>query len=476
MLHRSECKWTTQWGGALELNIRTGLRDPLYKARRDYVPVRGSGKRQVKHKRPAKPSEASQPRVSTPLQCTPADNREGAWDATSNRKASSDGRPFVTATDVRESFEQVPYLKKHSIVSQRRSSKLAGPDEFSIPLHVKTGTPLLDIEKIQSWMMPAQQKRFKEVLTHLLWLPAKPDPEPKKRGSLPLSDISKLISSGVLKHVSSEEIQRRPTLQYMVPFTVVEIDDTGKKRRRFISWTQTDNNRLRSYEPHVPLMHPSKYLHRVENEIGVKRDLSCGFYQVPIPPKARRKFRFVGEDGEVYEMAVLPMGHRCAPEIMHTITATIAGHMEFCNARDSYKPVCFGIDVYIDGVRFAGTRREAAEYATFIDRKCTEPGALFKDAGSAPSEDYIFNGVRYDHAGHKVSLGPKVVHKLSMDKFYSVTFAELEAAVGRLVYCSAVLGIVIPQYHFVLKLVQRPINLMNRCPWMVTRLVACTLL
>ena len=46
----------------------------------------------------------------------------------------------------------------------------------------------------------------------------------------------------------------------------------------------------------------------------------------------------------------------------------------------------------------------------------------------------------------------------------NLTFVELEAAVGRLMYGSAVLGVVIPKYHFVIKVAQRRINLLNRFP------------
>ena len=47
-----------------------------------------------------------------------------------------------------------------------------------------------------------------------------------------------------------------------------------------------------------------------------------------------------------------------------------------------------------------------------------------------------------NHKTHKVSLGPRVVRKLKNDKFYELSFIDLEAAVGRLLYSSAVLGII----------------------------------
>ena len=140
---------------------------------------------------------------------------------------------------------------------------------------------------------------------------------------------------------------------------------------------------------------------------GVKRDLVCGFYQIPIPKSHRQKFRFISESGDVFEMCVLPMGHRCAPEIMHSIMAAIAGSKEYCEASSSF--VKGGIDVYVDGVRFAGSTQGALAYSTWIDRRAQLVGARFKDAGKLPTQSYVFNGIAYDHQTHRVSLGPKVM-------------------------------------------------------------------
>ena len=60
------------------------------------------------------------------------------------------------------------------------------------------------------------------------------------------------------------------------------------------------------------------------------------------------------------------------------------------------------------------------------------PGARFKDQDVPPTKQYVFNGVKFDHASSRVCLGPKVVSKLKRDTFSRLTFLELEAAVGRL--------------------------------------------
>ena len=87
---------------------------------------------------------------------------------------------------------------------------------------------------------------------------------------------------------------RRPR----IPFTVVETDKDQTLRRRLISWTKNDNDRLVNYVPQVPLLHPvKKDLHKARAECGLKRDLKCGFYQIAVPGKARAKFRFTDPSG-----------------------------------------------------------------------------------------------------------------------------------------------------------------------------------
>ena len=102
--------------------------------------------------------------------------------------------------------------------------------------------------------------------------------EPAIKGNLSEADVVGLLDAGVIETVEQKELHQHPTLQYVIPFTVVESDEEGNARRRFISWTKDDNIRLKDYKPDVPLLHPSWYLHKAEEEAGVKRDLRCGFY------------------------------------------------------------------------------------------------------------------------------------------------------------------------------------------------------
>ena len=436
---------------------------PLYKTGGCNVSTSGSRQRPPQLVGGANPHKASELRESSPIQCSAVDDSKSTGHAPS---VSAIART-LSPVEMQECYKEVPYLKRHTLVCARRSSKLAKPKDFHIPLHVKPGVPTIDMNKIRSWMSTATASRFEQVWKELLRMPSCPETSPRMKGSLSHTDHELLLKHGIISAVSEKEENKRPSMQFLVPFTVIETDDEGKQRRRFISWTRSDNARLSEYVPQVPLLHPSKYLHRVKAQSGLKRDLVCGFYQISIPQECRQKFRFYSDTGVLYEMRVLPMGHRCAPELMHTVTATIAGMKGYCKSTFSQG----ALDIYVDGVRFAGTDQQACQYKKWVDDRAQETGARFKDSGLLPMKEYVFNGVRYDHRVHKVNLGPKVVAKLEKDQFTRTTFLELEATVGRLLYCSSVVGIIIPKYYFALKICQRRINLLNRMPEMAEEVV-----
>ena len=138
-----------------------------------------------------------------------------------------------------------------------------------------------------------------------------------------------------------------------------------------------------------------------------------------IPLTCREKFRFKDAKGDLFEMNAMPMGHRCAPEIMHVLTATLAGDKQFCTADAAFSSD--NAEVYIDGIRFAGSEVIAEQYVRFVDNRAREVNARFKDAGAPPSQTYTFNGITYHHGLGKVSLGPKLTRRLTQDDFATAT-------------------------------------------------------
>ena len=442
-------------------NSRIGFRVTFVKARGDHSSSRGGGKRQSKFRGGPASCKTSEPGISSAVQCRSSDDCTGTGNAQSNAQVDH----LITEDNLFIKFlDDIPQEKvKHTITRTRRTSKVALPSDYNLPLHVKSGIPDMQVNTLRRMMNSEAERRFAETWDTLVRLPSTPAIEQRFKSFLPPADISALLETGVISRVGSEVVKARPSMEWVIPFTVVEPADDDSERRRFIAWTRGDNNRIREeYKPEVPVCHAAYYLHRVRDQCAIKRDLACGFWQVKIPVESRQKFRFRDEEGTLYEMNVMPMGHRCAPEIMHTLTATIGGDPRYCN-RDASFPGG-GLDVYIDGIRFAGEVSKVNEYARFIDRRAINVNAKFKDHGDPPMDVYTFNGVTFFHRDGKVSLGPKLTRRLQSDDFLAGTYGSLEAGVGRLIFASAIMGICMPEYHLELKIVRRRICRLNREP------------
>ncbi|KAJ9461659.1 hypothetical protein DIPPA_05124 [Diplonema papillatum] len=166
-----------------------------------------------------------------------------------------------------------------------------------------------------------------------------------------------------------------------VPFTVLE-EKEGALRQRFILWT-VDGNRAAQeagYEASVPLGHVSGYLGASREECGSTRDFKTGFYAIEIPPESRHLFRFADSDGGWWELLRLPMGHSCAPELMHTLAAVAGGHEDFVRPELAERDVV--VDIWIDNIRYAG-KKPAVRLATRrLDQTAEECGLTWKPSDS----------------------------------------------------------------------------------------------
>ena len=214
--------------------------------------------------------------------------------------------------------------------TKARTSK-PGPKEMKYPLHAKA-VDTLDLDKATHLMSDSTLKRFNEVYYHIL----KPD-IPRDvfsqeaisvNNSLSRDDIKVLTDTGIIEHLSHESLHSQPTKAYVKPFTTVEVRDSGP-RRRFICWPEAHNAALKGvYHADVPIEQSSSYLPKLETSGAVKRDLRCGFCQIPLPKLSRPYYRFIFED-KVYQMTRVPMGHMCAPEVQQILTSVLAGQPEY---------------------------------------------------------------------------------------------------------------------------------------------------
>ncbi|KAJ9448705.1 hypothetical protein DIPPA_06353 [Diplonema papillatum] len=252
-----------------------------------------------------------------------------------------------------------------------------------------------------------------------------------------------------------------------VPFTVVEEKDGGI-RQRFILRTY-DANELAErsgYEAKVPLKHVSAYLSAVHGESGSTRDFRCGFYGIEIPSDARRFFRYQDDNGSWWELTRLPMGHTCAPELMHTLASVAAGHPEY--VREEFAvPRSIVTHVWVDNIRYSGPRADVLKSTTALDELALAATITWKPKDSHTAVDrYEFIGVGWQHDTKTVGLSEKLRCRIEAARSEvssgSMTAAALESLAGRLLHASAIVGVFAGEFYFALKFFRRLMNTLNR--------------
>jgi hypothetical protein len=328
---------------------------------------------------------------------------------------------------------------------------VAQGEELHFPLHA-VAVSTIDLEKVKTYMRPDVRERF-ETTYQRLCAGVTSSVTTAARNALTAADTEALLRVGIL-----ERAEEHPDMVFFEPFTVVEERD-GTCRRRFISWTRILNNEQALYEPWVDVDGPRKMLPATQQEYGMKRDLTAGFYQIELPMDARNNFAIRGEDGTVYRLTRMPMGHVCAPEIMQTTMAVIAGCPKVCAPEH-----VIGVphrDVYIDGLRGAGSEHQIQQYAEKVDERAVAVNATFKTSESYEGTEYTFNGVRYNHVEHTVEIGDKLRKRLET-ALPIKTYGDVETLLGRLMYASIIAGVDLPAYYFGIKFARRRINEMAR--------------
>eukprot|EP01063_Lacrimia_lanifica_P023170 TRINITY_DN3065_c0_g5_i4.p1 TRINITY_DN3065_c0_g5~~TRINITY_DN3065_c0_g5_i4.p1 ORF type:complete len:484 (+),score=7.65 TRINITY_DN3065_c0_g5_i4:960-2411(+) len=246
-----------------------------------------------------------------------------------------------------------------------------------------------------------------------------------------------------------------------VPFVVVEERD-GALRLRFILWTKGANDALADvYQPEVPLHHVSEYLSAAAtSEVASLRDLATSFYQIELPEHVRKYFAFQDAQGNWFELNRLPMGHTCAPELMHSLTSTIAHHPSYVSAEHVLPGV--KIESFVDNIRISGARAAVAAATSQVDAEAAAAGVTWKPADSRNEATvYTFLGVVHDHAAQTVVISESLRVKMASALDGSMTYAAAEQLGGRLVHASAVAGEHVGKHYFALKLLRRVCNALN---------------
>ncbi|KAJ9438456.1 hypothetical protein DIPPA_11328 [Diplonema papillatum] len=333
-------------------------------------------------------------------------------------------------------------------------------DEKASPLHVDNVRPM-NVGLLRGRMNETTRARFDETWRRTFDV-AKLRPSSSRRVSrLQAKHAEELEMNGIAQRASG------PGRSVNVPFTVVE-EKEGALRQRFILWTHEANDAIEAdgYEAQVPLKHVSTYLDAVHAECGSTRDLRCGFYGVEVPRGARDAFRFQDDAGDWWELTRLPMGHTCAPELMHTLTSTIAGHPDFVKTVHAV-PAAVTVHTWVDNVRYAGSRKDVLEASRKVDELAARSKVTWKDADTrTASTRYEFIGVDWDHQSGKVGISARLSKKLARDlvevRKGAMSASGLETLGGRLLHASAIVGVFVGEFYFALKFLRRLTNALNR--------------
>lgn len=344
----------------------------------------------------------------------------------------------------------------HSITRRPHRTRLPQTkQERAAPLHVSSISPM-DVGMLQQRMLPRVRQRFNDVWD-LVFQPA-------------LSKKARAPKPSRLQHAHAEELVRCGIAQPAtddglasnnVPFTVIE-DKPAGLRQRFILWTKEANDWVEQagYEARVPLGHVSKYLDVVRAECGSTRDFKTGFFAVEIPTVARCFFRFTDDKGKLYELTRLPMGHTCAPELMHTLAAVAAGDPLFVVPEFAAKGV--GIHVWVDNIRYTGSQEAVSRATNRLDSTAELCRITWKTEDSVTcGTEYDFIGVTFDHGTGTVAPSAKLVRKLTGLDLERARAGDLESLAGRLLHASSIAGVSPGEYWFALKFLRRVTNKLN---------------
>ena len=198
----------------------------------------------------------------------------------------------------------------------------------------------------------------------------------------------------------------------------------------------------------------------MRGECGSTRDFRTGFYAIEIPEEARSFFRFQTEEGTWFELCRLPMGHVCAPEIMHALAAAAAGDPAYVRSEWQVRGV--RVDVFIDNIRYTGDAGMVLAATANLDAAAEEFCLTWKPADSFTAEaKYTFLGVDFDHGKSEVKVSAKICRKLGCVDLDNVTAGQLESMGGRLMHASAVAGETPGKHWFALKFLRRLANNLN---------------
>jgi hypothetical protein len=113
------------------------------------------------------------------------------------------------------------------------------------------------------------------------------------------------------------------------------------------------------------------------------------------------RFRFMDEDGNIYELCRLPMGHRVSPEMCHLLLSTVAGLPAYVTPSFRHTPGV-NVDIWLDNVQASGSNANIKTYMEWLDSQAEQCRVKWKEADSYEGRSYTFLGVHFNHETHTV--------------------------------------------------------------------------
>ncbi|KAF8287795.1 hypothetical protein TcBrA4_0013800 [Trypanosoma cruzi] len=168
-------------------------------------------------------------------------------------------------------------------------------------------------------------------------------------------------------------------------------------------------------------------------------DVKASFFHFSLPRETRHLFRCRVEDGTLVELTRL-MGYKASPEILQIITSAIAVVTTVVHRLWAAPPLV-RVDVWIDGIRIAGSQSDATLWEAQVLRNADSSHASMGEDREPGATQCTFLWVQFDHTHRAVSLSDKFVRSVRAGMaLNSLTIAEMEVVASRFLYAAAVLG------------------------------------
>ena len=232
----------------------------------------------------------------------------------------------------------------------------------------------------------------------------------------------------------------------------------AKERFRGLQWPKLANKLTARHAPVNFTPYHERHSAILKGSWTIDLDWSAFFDQFQLSPEVSKYFSFVGKNGIVYSMNVLPMG------LKHSVGVAQNATLQLLN----YGPKSY-TEAYVDNVRFVSDdKRQLVEDAVELVARCITAGVTINEIDTTGLRDMApskrkstiraklqtlvkskgsWLGEEYDYENKLVDLADKTKEKvkLCLDA-KRPTFRTFAAAAGVLQYASRTLGIRLGPY------------------------------